>query len=130
MSKKRALFLILISLELAIIIPLGIAMLPRTAVRRHIAIDAHRFGYTPSRIKVNKGDTVVLRFSSLDVSHGLQLDGYPIELIARKGVMFQRDVRKKIQTHMNADWNRVSSVKFVADRSWMRSVPVWAMNRI
>jgi polyferredoxin len=117
MSKKRALFLILISLELAIIIPLGIAMLPQVAVRRHISIDAHRFGYTPSRIKVNKGDTLVLRFSSSDVSHGLHLDGYPVELIARKGVMFQRDVRQKIKTHMNADWNRVSSVKFVADRS-------------
>ena len=76
MSRKRA--LILISLELAIIIPLGIAMLPQETVRRHIAIDAHRFGYSPSRIMVNKGDTVVLRFSSLDVSHGLHLDGYPI----------------------------------------------------
>ena len=31
--------------------------------------------------------------------------------------MFQRDVRDKIKSHMDADWNRVSSVKFVADRS-------------
>ena len=85
MSKKKAFFLILFSLELALLIPLGISQLPKTASTRHIAVDAHRFAYAPSRLVVNQGDTVILQFSTSDVTHGLQLDGYPIELIARKG---------------------------------------------
>jgi hypothetical protein len=49
MSKKKTIFLILFSLELALLIPLGISQLPVTATTRHIAIDAHRFSYSPSR---------------------------------------------------------------------------------
>ena len=117
MSKKRALFLILLSLELAILVPLGIALLPKAAAMRHISIDARRFGYTPARIIVNKGDTIILRFSTSDVTHGLQLDGYPIELIARKGVTFQRNPWQEEKGHLKTDWNRVSTVKFTAYRS-------------
>ncbi len=117
MTKKRALFLILFSLELAVLIPLGNALMPKTAAVRHIAIDARRFGYTPARITVNKGDTIHLRFSTSDVTHGLQLDGYPIELIARKGVTFQKNVWQKEKGDLKTDWDRVSTVKLVAYRS-------------
>jgi plastocyanin len=117
MSKKRALFLILFGLELAVLIPLGIAILPKAAVTRHISVDAKRFGYTPARIIVNKGDTVRLRFSTSDVTHGFHLDGYPIELIARKGLSFQKNFGQEDRSHLKTDWNRVSSVKFVAYRS-------------
>jgi len=117
MSKKKALFLILFSLELALLIPLGISQLPKTAGTRHIAVDAQRFTYTPSRIVVNKGDTVILQFSTSDVTHGLQLDGYPIELIARKGTTFRKHDWMEDKGHLHTNWSRVSSVKFRARRS-------------
>jgi len=117
MSKKKALFLILFSLELALLIPLGISQLPKTATTRHIAIDAHRFAYTPSRLIVNKGDTVILQFSTSDVTHGLQLDGYPIELIARKGTTFRKHDWLEDKGHLHTNWSRISSVKFRARRS-------------
>ncbi len=117
MSKKKALFLILFSLELAVLIPLGIALIPKSASTRNIAIDARRFGYSPSRVVVNKGDTIHLRFSTSDVTHGFQLDGYPIELIARKGVTFQKDFWQKEKGHLKTEWNRLSTVKFVAHRT-------------
>ena len=117
MSKKKAFFLILFSLELALLIPLGISQLPKTATTRHIAIDARRFGYAPSRLVVNKGDIVILQFSTSDVSHGLQLDGYPIELIARKGVTFRKHDWLEDKGHLHTNWSRVSSVKFRARRS-------------
>ncbi|MGB5749161.1 MAG: hypothetical protein WBM69_19425 [Desulfobacterales bacterium] len=116
MSKKKAIFLILISFELAVLIPLGIAQGPKTAATRHISIDARRFGYTPGRIIVNKGDIIILRFSTLDVTHGFHLDGYPIELIARKGVTFRRNTWEEGKGHLKMDWNRVSTVKFMASR--------------
>ncbi|UCD80148.1 MAG: 4Fe-4S binding protein [Desulfobacterales bacterium] len=117
MSKKKAFFLILFSLELALLIPLGISQLPRTAATRHVAIDARRFGYAPSRIVVNKGDTVILQFSTSDVTHGLQLDGYPIELIARKGTTFRKHGWMEDKGHLHTNWSRVSSVKFRALRA-------------
>ena len=116
MSKKRALILILFSLELAVLVPLGIALLPKTSTTRHIDITARRFGYTPARIIVNKGDPVSLRFYSADVTHGLQLDGFTIHLIARKGVTFRRSVRHDDKGQLKTDWQRVSSVRFVAHR--------------
>jgi len=117
MSKKKAIFLILFSFELAVLIPLGIAQVPKTTTTRHISIDARRFGYTPGRIIVNKGDTIILRFSSSDVTHGLQLDGYPIELIARKGTTFRKHDWLEDKGHLHTNWSRVSSVKFRAQRS-------------
>ena len=109
--------MILFSLELAVLVPLGIALLPKTSMTRHIDINARRFGYTPARIIVNKGDPVSLRFYSTDVTHGFQLDGYPLSLIARKGVTFQRNVRQDDKGHLKIDWQRVSSVRFVANRT-------------
>ena len=117
MSKKKAIFLILLSFELAVLIPLGIAQVPKTTTTRHISIDARRFGYTPGRIIVNKGDIIILRFSTSDVTHGFHLDGYPIELVARKGVTFRRNTWQEDKGHLKTDWNRVSTVKLVASRS-------------
>jgi hypothetical protein len=38
-------------------------------------------------------------------------------LIARKGVTFQRNVRQDDKGHLKIDWQRVSSVRFVANRT-------------
>jgi len=117
MSRKKTLILILFSLELAVLVALGLALLPKTTQTRHIDISAKRFGYAPARILVNKGDPISLRFISSDVTHGLQLDGYPIDLIARKGVTFQRNVRIDQKGRPKIDWQRVTAVRFVANRS-------------
>ena len=117
MSKKKAIIIILLGFELAVLVPLGLALLPKTTTTRHISIDARRFGYSPARLNVNKGDLILLRFSTSDVTHGFHLDGYPIELVARKGVTFQRNTLLEEKGHLKTDWNRVSTVKFTASRS-------------
>ncbi len=43
-------------------------------------IQARQFAYEPPIIRVNKGDKVVLRFTSKDVTHGFYLDGYGINV--------------------------------------------------
>lgn len=53
---------------LAVFSSLAQAQSPRVV---EIDIKAFMFGYDPSEISVNQGDTVVIRLSSLDVSHGL-----------------------------------------------------------
>ncbi len=45
-----------------------------------------RFKYTPEVLRVNKGDRVKINLDSMDVEHGLYLDGYDIQiLVPEKG---------------------------------------------
>ena len=49
--------------------------------RRHtIDVVARRYAFEPSVIRVEKGDEVRLRFASLDVVHGMYLEGYDIDV--------------------------------------------------
>ena len=54
---------------------------------RVINIKAKRFEYMPSQITVQKGDLITLRMESLDVTHGLYLDGYGVDIKARPGLV-------------------------------------------
>ncbi|MHC4116341.1 MAG: cupredoxin domain-containing protein, partial [Planctomycetota bacterium] len=54
---------------------------------RVITILAKRFVYTPSQIKVQKGERITIRLESLDVTHGLFMDGYGIDIKARPGLI-------------------------------------------
>lgn len=49
---------------------------------REFVIEARTFEYSPSRIEVNLGDTVILRLRPKDVTHGLYLDGYGLKTSA------------------------------------------------
>jgi plastocyanin len=50
-----------------------------------ITVKAKRFEYIPNRIYVRQGQTVTLRMESLDVTHGLYLDGYGLNIKANPG---------------------------------------------
>jgi len=52
-----------------------------------ITVVAKRFSYNPNRISVKKGQRITLRLESLDVTHGLYLDGYGIDIKARPGMV-------------------------------------------
>jgi heme/copper-type cytochrome/quinol oxidase subunit 2 len=54
---------------------------------RLITIQAKRFEYTPSEITIQKGEVITLRLESLDVTHGLYLDAYGIDIKARPGLI-------------------------------------------
>jgi heme/copper-type cytochrome/quinol oxidase subunit 2 len=64
---------------------------------RHITVTARSFAYEPGTLRVNRGDTVVIRLESVDVVHGLYVDGYGIQAQAEPG--------------------RSAELRFVADRS-------------
>ncbi len=52
---------------------------------RHLELTAHTWEFQPGTVRVNKGDTVVIKLQSEDVVHGLYLDGYDISTQAEPG---------------------------------------------
>jgi heme/copper-type cytochrome/quinol oxidase subunit 2 len=46
---------------------------------RLIAVTARSFAFEPGTVRVNRGDTVVLRLESADVVHGIFIDGYGLK---------------------------------------------------
>ncbi len=117
MSRKKAYLFIFLSLAVAVAVPLSIRLMPHETNKHYVSLKAEKYGYSPSRIVVNKGDTIVFKPTSLDVTHGFQLDEYPLEFIIKpKGLAYLKynwqDDEGKIQT----DWDKVSEIEFVADK--------------
>ncbi|MBT3255560.1 MAG: 4Fe-4S binding protein [Deltaproteobacteria bacterium] len=115
---KNAVFLILVTLVLAIVVPVAIRFIPHETRTHHISLKAKKYGYSPSRIVVNKGDTIVLKPTSLDVTHGFLLDGYPVDLVIKQqGLNFLKYTWEDDEGALQTDWDKVSQVEFVADKS-------------
>jgi len=69
---------------------LGIAFVPMPLaspqpVERNLKIDASTFEFSPAVLKVNRGDIVNIELNSIEVVHGLYLDGYDIQVAAEPG---------------------------------------------
>lgn len=86
-------------LVLALILVALLAPLPIRAAApqaRTITITAGRWDFRPAVVRVNRGDTVTIHLESVDVVHGLFVDGYEVKTTAEPG--------------------RPGSLTFVADR--------------
>jgi len=56
-----------------------------TPQERTFRVDAQQFAYSPSELKVNPDDKVIIQLVSTDVVHGLYIDGYDISIEADPG---------------------------------------------
>jgi heme/copper-type cytochrome/quinol oxidase subunit 2 len=79
-----------LSLLLFVMAGLVVAFAPLSAQsiapqERTFRIEARQFSYSPSELKVNSGDTVIIQLVSTDVVHGLYLDGYGVSVTADPG---------------------------------------------
>ncbi len=75
-------------ITLALVLVALLAPLPVTGAapqERHIMISARSFAFEPGTVRVNRGDTVIVRLESTDVVHGLYLDGYGVSAQAEPG---------------------------------------------
>ena len=68
-----------------LILVLPLPVLSAAPVDRHIEISASSFEYDPGVIRVNPGDRVTLELSSTDVTHGIAIDGYDLQVAAEPG---------------------------------------------
>jgi polyferredoxin/heme/copper-type cytochrome/quinol oxidase subunit 2 len=118
LTQKRKILLITLGLILAVAIPLLLRLMPMETRTHTIVLEAKRYGYSPSRIVVNRGDKIVLKPTSLDVTHGFLLDGYPVEfIIKQKGINFLKYTWEDDQGKQHTDWDKVSEIEFVADKA-------------
>jgi plastocyanin len=74
-------FSLLAILILVLPLPAG----AKTPTERVFKVEASRFAYNPSILKVNEGDRVTIDLTSHDVVHGLSIDGYDLEISADPG---------------------------------------------
>jgi polyferredoxin len=117
MNRKKAWILIILTLVVAAAIPLLFQLLPPETRTHTLSLEAKKYGYSPSRIIVNRGDKIVLKPTSLDATHGFLLDGHPVEFIMRKGVTFLKYTWEDEDGKLQADWDRVSEVEFATDKA-------------
>nr|MBL0715199.1 4Fe-4S binding protein [Desulfobacterales bacterium] len=88
---------------------------PRTHI---VELKAEKYGYTPARITVNRGDTVIFKPTSMDVTHGFLLDGYDLELVIKQqGINFLKYTWEDEDGALQTDWDKVSEVELIADRA-------------
>ncbi|CAB1085669.1 hypothetical protein D1AOALGA4SA_13153 [Olavius algarvensis Delta 1 endosymbiont] len=117
MSRKKLWYLIGLSFVAAVAIPLAFQLLPAQTKTHTISLESKKYGYSPSRIIVNQGDTILFKPSSLDATHGFLLDGYPLEFVMRKGATFLKYTWEDDDGNLQSDWDRVSEVEFTADQA-------------
>ena len=60
--------------------------LPVAPAQRPFQVAAGDFAFSPAVIRVNPGDQVTLKVTSTDVTHGLSIDGYPVDVMAEPGL--------------------------------------------
>lgn len=82
-----------------------------TPVERSITVEAQQYGYTPSVIKVNKGDRVTVRLKAKDVTHGFFLEGYDLDAKARP----EMPTFWARRPSTGEDYQTVEEISFVAD---------------
>jgi heme/copper-type cytochrome/quinol oxidase subunit 2 len=76
------------AITLALVLVALLAPLPIQAavpLARTIDITASQWNYQPGTVRVNRGDTVTFNLDSVDVVHGLFIDGYEVKTVAEPG---------------------------------------------
>jgi plastocyanin len=82
-SRKNLLTVLLLVLALVVVLaPLPVLAAP---AERTVRVEASGYAFTPGVVRVNPGDVVTIELVAKDVSHGLSVDGYPVDLHAEPG---------------------------------------------
>jgi len=86
-ASKRSRYLpwLVISLAGILILILPLPVQARDSTGHTFKVEARRFAYSPSILKVHPGDQVTIELTSQDVVHGLVVDGYDLEAQAEPG---------------------------------------------
>jgi heme/copper-type cytochrome/quinol oxidase subunit 2 len=82
---RRWLMALPFGLLAALVLALPIPALAHPQIR-HLTLDLSQYAFSPGRVQVNAGDTVILTLKADDVVHGFYLDGYGIKQRVEPGI--------------------------------------------
>jgi heme/copper-type cytochrome/quinol oxidase subunit 2 len=85
MNPRTLIFLVILALATLLVAFVPLPQVQVTPLERTFRIEAHSFEFSPAEITVNQGDRVTIELTSLDVVHGLYLDGYGLQVEADPG---------------------------------------------
>ncbi len=118
MRRKTALIIIVVLFLAALAVPIVIQFTGHGPRTRTIRLEAHKYGYSPARIFANKGDTIIFKPTSKDVTHGFLLDGYDLEFtIKQEGLALLKYTWQDDEGKQHVDWDKVHQVEMTADRA-------------
>lgn len=82
---RSRLFLLLFVMAGLVVAFAPLPVQPIAPQERTFRIEAGQFSYSPSELSINPGDTITIELVSMDVVHGLYVDGYDISVEADPG---------------------------------------------
>jgi plastocyanin len=80
---------------------------------RDLIITAHKYGYDPAVVHVNRGDRVRIRLVAKDVTHGFYLEGYDLDAKVRP----ENPTFWLRQPSAGEQYHEVEEIEFVARRT-------------
>jgi len=81
---------------------------------RRVKMTARQYAFDPPVLRVNRGDTIRLRITSLDVIHGLYLEGHDLDI---KIIPDSPYLEVKHPSRPGEPAKKLEEVVFVADRA-------------
>jgi len=85
LGSRRWLIWIVFALMLGVVAFVPLPALRSIPQERTFRVEASQYAYSPGELRVNPGDRVNIDLVSVDVVHGLYLDGYDISVTADPG---------------------------------------------
>lgn len=80
MTPRTLIFLLILSLAALTVAFAPLPQVHAAPIEHTFQIEAHNFEFSPAEITVNPGDRVTIELTSVDVVHGLYLDGYGLQV--------------------------------------------------
>ncbi|RPI78389.1 MAG: hypothetical protein EHM41_25065, partial [Chloroflexi bacterium] len=84
MRKQTWVWIVLLGIGLVFLVA-PLQLVSASPVDRLIHLEADRFSYQPSVLRVNPGDRVTIQLTATDVVHGLAVDGYDVKMTSDPG---------------------------------------------
>ncbi|NIR49392.1 MAG: hypothetical protein GWN62_15515 [Aliifodinibius sp.] len=115
MLNPKSIFWFIVIMLISGVIGMGAVRYTSKPTLREITFEAEKYAYTPARLKVNLGDTLLIKLVSKDVTHGFYLEGYDFDAFARAQFPYFF-VKKYDEESKKFDHETVQSYRLLMDK--------------
>lgn len=112
MNKLKVIIIPLVMMIIGAAISSAIGWSTVKPVKREILIKARQYAYEPEKLEVNKGDTLIIKFVSMDVVHGFYVEGYDIDVEILPN---QKEIKVR-QPSKHEEWQMAYEIVIITDK--------------